>query len=199
MVEYKRKAYNKLDLLGQKFGRLTVDSEVVGWNKHHKSLWNCICECGGTCIVQGSKLTSKWTQSCGCLQRERTSDAGKLNRQRPPGEAAAHAAYLMKRGGAKRRGLDFELTEDQFLLLSSQNCFYCDRPPSNRYNNSNGGAGYYHGDFIHSGIDRVDNTKGYLFENCVPCCKECNFMKADITPEMVYKLYWKLIELEANE
>ena len=38
---------------------------------------------------------------------------------------------------------------------------------------------------------RVDNwekvlnpTKGYYFENCVPCCKVCNIIKGDrLTPE----------------
>ncbi len=204
MIECKRKPYNKLELVGRQFGKLTVESEQIGWNRHQKSIRICKCECGNTCTVTGSKLTSGWTQSCGCLQRERTGESaieravGRANRL-PEGEAAAHAAYRVKTGNARKRGINFELTEDQFRQLSSQNCFYCGREPSNRYNNNNGRKGYYHGDFIHSGIDRVDNTKGYLFENCVPCCKECNFMKADITPDMVYKLYWKLIEMENAE
>jgi hypothetical protein len=29
----------------------------------------------------------------------------------------------------------------------------------------------------HNGIDRVDNDKGYISDNCVPCCWKCNNMK----------------------
>lgn len=29
----------------------------------------------------------------------------------------------------------------------------------------------------YNGIDRVDPTKGYIIDNCVPCCTTCNYMK----------------------
>jgi hypothetical protein len=28
-----------------------------------------------------------------------------------------------------------------------------------------------------NGIDRIDSSKEYSVENCVPCCKKCNIMK----------------------
>ena len=28
-----------------------------------------------------------------------------------------------------------------------------------------------------NGIDRMDQKHGYVIENCVSCCKLCNFMK----------------------
>lgn len=31
------------------------------------------------------------------------------------------------------------------------------------------------------GIDRLDNSKNYTTENCVPCCGCCNRMKMDLT------------------
>lgn len=31
------------------------------------------------------------------------------------------------------------------------------------------------------GLDRVDNTQGYLISNIVSCCKQCNQMKMDYT------------------
>lgn len=30
-----------------------------------------------------------------------------------------------------------------------------------------------------NGIDRIDSTKGYSADNCVPCCSKCNRMKLD--------------------
>lgn len=32
-----------------------------------------------------------------------------------------------------------------------------------------------------NGIDRVDNEIGYIYENCVCCCKVCNTMKMNLS------------------
>ena len=60
------------DLVGQRFGRLTV-IEQAGINKYKKALFSCICDCGKCCEVIGSKLVSGHTKSCGCLQKEKAS------------------------------------------------------------------------------------------------------------------------------
>lgn len=54
---------------GQKFGRLTVIERADG--RHYK----CKCDCGNIVIVETSNLTMGTTQSCGCLQKERASQA----------------------------------------------------------------------------------------------------------------------------
>jgi hypothetical protein len=64
----------RLELVGRKFGRLLVISDM-GTNKKLKSLWGCLCECGNNLIVMGSDLINGNTKSCGCLQREATSKA----------------------------------------------------------------------------------------------------------------------------
>lgn len=67
-----------LNLVGQKFGRLTVISQVEDFvspvNGKHRSRWKCLCECGNTAYVNGGDLTSGNTYSCGCYKREKTSD-----------------------------------------------------------------------------------------------------------------------------
>lgn len=45
----------KLDLTGQKFGRLTVVSEA-GKSETGKLLWSCECSCGANAVVHGSDL-----------------------------------------------------------------------------------------------------------------------------------------------
>ena len=60
----------RLNLLGKKYGRLTVIADP-GNTKHQKSKWICVCSCGNTCIVRGGDLQSRNTQSCGCLKIER--------------------------------------------------------------------------------------------------------------------------------
>ena len=33
------------------------------------------------------------------------------------------------------------------------------------------------GSYTYNGMDRVDNAKGYVLGNVVPCCHTCNFAK----------------------
>lgn len=68
----------KRDLAGQKFGRLTVLYELPE-RKNGKIQWRCRCDCGNEKDVLSTSLTSGHTQSCGCLQKEKTSAANKRN------------------------------------------------------------------------------------------------------------------------
>lgn len=67
----------KRNLIGQKFGRLTVIGDGLHENWVHK--WECKCKCGNIVLVDTSKLTTGHTQSCGCLQKERTSKASLIH------------------------------------------------------------------------------------------------------------------------
>lgn len=69
-----------IDLTGQRFGRLVVISQAED-NKHRQPRWLCQCDCGNKTIVMGGSLKSGLTQSCGCLQRERS-----VGRHRTHGE-----------------------------------------------------------------------------------------------------------------
>ena len=118
-----------------------------------------------------SDLTSD-TQSCGCYQKEKLSKRSKIEY----GLSSKKAAYGVYKDGAKKRNLSFNLTFDQFLILTQQNCFYCGSKPNNLYKNICG-----NGNFIYNGIDRLDNTKGYTLDNVVPCCYQCNWAKRDLS------------------
>ena len=63
----------KIDLTGQPFGRLLVLYEC-GRSKGGNVLWKCRCDCGNECIVGSDALKTQRTQSCGCLQRDRTRE-----------------------------------------------------------------------------------------------------------------------------
>lgn len=60
-----------LDLVGQRFGRLTV-VEFAGHSsgKRRARLWKCLCSCGTETTVRGRALVTGNTQSCGCLHLE---------------------------------------------------------------------------------------------------------------------------------
>lgn len=68
---------NKLDLIGKKFGRLTVLKEV-GTNSYTKLCYLCQCDCGNTCIVATQSLTSGHTQSCGCINSHGNEEIAKI-------------------------------------------------------------------------------------------------------------------------
>lgn len=80
--------------------------------------------------------------------------------------------FDLYRKGAKRRGLVFDLTEQQFYNLITQNCYYCNVWPTKGSKLCDNNKMYY----VH-GIDRIDNKEGYIMGNCVPCCTICNRLK----------------------
>jgi hypothetical protein len=58
------------DLIGQRFGRLTV-IERAG-SQIRKRLWLCRCDCGEQTKCTTGNLRSGQSQSCGCLRLEKT-------------------------------------------------------------------------------------------------------------------------------
>lgn len=67
------------NLMGERFGRLTViernydkENDTKLRTGHGRTFWNCICDCGCMTTVAAAELLSGNTQSCGCLQRDRT-------------------------------------------------------------------------------------------------------------------------------
>ncbi len=169
------------DLCGKKYGRLIVTSDFkrrrVGKDSHIVVDWLCRCECGNEKWIQAGHLRRKSgkTVSCGCFQLE----SRKIKR----GLAAKRALYSNYKNMARRRKLKFKLDFDQFIELANCNCFYCGNRPNQIFKNV-----YGNGDFIYNGIDRRDNNKGYLIENCVASCKRCNAAKSDMTFDEFIKL-----------
>ena len=71
-----------LDLTGEKFGRLTVirrgPDHILPSGKHIVQ-WYCQCDCGNPnlILVYTDNLRRKNTESCGCLNKEKISNAQK--------------------------------------------------------------------------------------------------------------------------
>lgn len=59
--------------LGLRYGRLLITREV-GWGKHRLRV-ECRCDCGNVVTKRANDLRSGKIQSCGCLKRERLSEA----------------------------------------------------------------------------------------------------------------------------
>lgn len=70
------------------------------------------------------------------------------------------------RSNAKKRKIEFALSVEEFEQITEQPCHYCGGNSQDFDERSRG-----------NGIDRKDSNKGYVFDNCVPCCATCNFIK----------------------
>ena len=148
------------DLVGQSFGRLTVLARA----EKKGSKWLTLCACGKEKAIAATSLLNGASTSCGCFRRERITlpkSGGNRNR-----------VFRLYESGARRRSYTWDISIEQFEELTSANCYYCGEPP--RAVSSNGGKEPY----IYNGIDRKDNSIGYLITNCVSCCWACNLMKS---------------------
>ena len=66
-----------IDLTGQRYGRLTVIERAESSKQpsgQTKTRWRCKCDCGNEIVVLGHSLKSGNTQSCGCLNSEKTHE-----------------------------------------------------------------------------------------------------------------------------
>ena len=163
-----------IDETGNRYGHLLVMEYVgISKNRGHLALWKCLCDCGNESVVRGSRLRQGETKSCGCGQWSDYS-----SRTLPVGRASANALRLRYKQNAKRDGRVFAITEEEFVRITSSDCYYCRAEPSNVY-----GGKTYNGDYTYNGVDRVDNSKGYVISNVVPCCRDCNSKKQHLTIE----------------
>jgi len=60
----------RVDLKGQRFGRLIVRELDTSPRKHPSSKWICVCDCGKETSVRADVLKVGGTNSCGCLAGE---------------------------------------------------------------------------------------------------------------------------------
>ena len=146
----------RIDLAGQRFGRLTVTS-FAGTDKNGKALWHCQCECGNKTIVLASNLKRK-TRSCGCLRQELSSERI-TNRNNKHGESRTRLYAIW--GGIKERTKNpNNCNYDKYGKKGIKMC--ADWEDYENFKTWALASGYAN----NLSIDRKDNTKGYSPENC---------------------------------
>lgn len=172
----KKKMSARADISGVVFGRLTVISDV-GLDKSGFRYWKCDCSCGGKVVVRSHELKRGHTKSCGCLQAE-TRAKGGMNIL-PYGQASANELFASYKKSASSRGYSFRLTRDEFLGIVDKPCTYCGSEKSLTRKPNKG----VNGGFRYTGIDRIDNSAGYVKGNVAPCCWICNRAKGTLSDQ----------------
>ena len=179
------------DLTGLTFGRLTVRriDHVTPTKYRLVRYWFCTCECGGTNVVPHACLvrSKNRTSSCGCIVKEINRSYDRRSKNFVIGAPFGRLLQVYKTV-AKRRGLSWELSNEQFKELTSSACYYSGVKPSKSIVFKSGEK------YMYNGIDRVDNSIGYTISNCVPCCHEINMMKKTLSKEHFIELCKKIAE-----
>jgi hypothetical protein len=169
----------RYNLVRKKFGRLLVTSFHHKDEKYRSNFWNCQCECGNILVLSASTLQRKKrpTISCGCYRYDRVSGQPAPNRLLK-GRANFNSLFQSYIKAAKQREIIFLLTQEEFRQLTSQNCHYCNSEPLQNHSKRE-----TYGSYLYNGIDRLDSDKSYILDNCVSCCKVCNYAKRIMTVE----------------
>ena len=139
-----------------------------------------------------------WCKTCmslnGCMNAKKNPERMRQNRRKSYANNrdsclsasrkfhhSLEGKFSIAKSGAKKRKLDWNISFEEFAEYNSRPCFYCggSLPPA-------GG-----------GLDRVDNSQGYLNTNVVSCCELCNKMKRDLDLtefiqhiHKIHKLHW---------
>jgi len=86
--------------------------------------------------------------------------------------------YIIYKRDAKTRKLDFELSAEDFINITSGKCYMCGKPNAETHRN---------------GVDRFDNKIGYTLTNARTCCNTCNMLKNDYVYEDLLEKFQRIL------
>jgi hypothetical protein len=187
---------------------LLINTKVYAWTvtdapaifKNRVYYLTCICECGKTRLVSIHQLSNGKSKSCGCKTPINLEGIRKWKEKngapniKPRGMAAFNKLFNTYRSSAKSKNLSFDLTKEQFAILTKADCHYCGVKPTKILDNPE-----FNGGYIYNGIDRKNNDIGYVMDNCLTCCTDCNFLKKDRDYDFFINLIYKIYEHRENE
>ncbi len=182
------------EMIGLKFGKLTVLEKLPERNLSGRILYKCICDCGKDHNATGDILRSGRCKSCGC-NRFLCLPPNKLKDRNKAIWKYLYQSTIIKRN--KKFKINTDINLEEFILISKNSCFYCglyesnfmkDRKKINKIDRTSETIVRY------NGIDRVNSNLGYVKNNIVTCCKYCNTAKNTMTQEDFFTFIKRLYE-----
>lgn len=170
----KKCAYNRLNLIDRKFGKLLIINKFRKNLKRNVIEWLCKCECGNEIYVNGSSLKSGHTKSCGCTQNLK----GKYNHKYNGYEDISGSYWSDIKIRAQSRNQEFSITIEyawKIFLKQNQKCKYTGLllTHTQKSRKIRGTAS----------LDRIDSSKGYIEGNVQWVHKDINNMKQAFSTE----------------
>jgi len=101
--------------------------------------------------------------------RENNPEKNKENNKSRLENIKIHYSNYIRCAGHKN--LDFEISQEEFNKIVKEPCHYCNIIQERGFN----------------GIDRLGSNIGYVMDNCVSCCKTCNYMKCSLSADVFIK------------
>lgn len=106
-----------------------------------------------------NSTTSYASLRCFSCRRKHNNETQRKNRIKYQYHKQPEHRYRSYKEGAKRRGIEFNISYEEFIKYWDNSCTYCGE------------------DISGIGLDRKNNDTGYTIENMVVCCRTCNYMK----------------------
>lgn len=158
--------------VGDVLWNLTAVEHISNLGSSKGALWKFRCDCGTKKEILAKEVVRGNSKTCGRPECPFHRELRHIKRKNKRDNSSLHSMFLRYMSGAARRGHEWSLTEDEFRYIVIQDCHYCGASPSSRQ------YSVYTIDV--NGIDRVDNKRGYIKGNVMPCCTLCNMMKGKL-------------------
>lgn len=162
-----------IQLIGKRFGNLTVLNEGPRTGGTRRSTVLCRCDCGIEKSFRTDAVKHGRYISCGCLGRVRHQMRGHLNpAYNGVGEITGVHMSRIKQSATKRN-LPFEITKEflwELFLKQNRKCALTDLP-----------LVFGRADVAHettASVDRIDSAKGYTKDNVQWVWKDINILKS---------------------
>lgn len=173
------------DITGKKFFNFTAIKYSHTPKNDKRGYWLCRCDCGKEYLIRTDHL------KVGRTKRRCTADCPYREHKYLPGESGFKQLILRYKYEAKKRGYQWGLSEKDFKELTQKDCFYCGAIPSQiiTHGNNTGATkeAKQRAQYVYNGIDRIDNSIGYIINNCITSCSKCNLAKQKLSVESFLK------------
>lgn len=141
-----------IDIIGKKFGRLTVIS--FSHSNGYRKYYLCKCECGKEKIIYKGNLLAGRTLSCGCLQKEQAKKYNTL----PDDRGRLHKILRLMIIRCE------DTTSNRYRRYGARGITVCEQWKNDPESFCEWALS--HGYSPGLTIDRIDNNKGYSPDNC---------------------------------
>lgn len=148
---------NLLNLVGQKYGKLTVIELTDERDRARNRMWLCKCDCGNMHKVATTKLTKGIIRSCGCSHIDNIKRVHKSNTTHSMSKTKLYKVWAQMKNRCRKESRFAKYYADRGITVCEEwtNNFECFATWAKE-------NGYAEG----LTIDRIDNNSGYKPSNC---------------------------------